>query len=381
MLESHRFWAGLVGLYGGLVWAQAVPEIAEPKHEIGFVCLKDVQPNAGSGAPGNDCGEPFKKINRLGLQLPGEVLAPEWAKKSNGKTVTREEWKKVPLEMTGYEEGYGFKVYAARKDSLELRIVTEDKSESFWIPREKIQKFYSLSDFGVCAIQGEGWWKELHLEDLSTKAPLELNQKIPGDPYKGLEPAGVLDVRSNNKSQICESEGKCVAARVDVDPKRFTQDEISMSRGRVKHLNLSATHFMGELISTGDVDQVNRLVVWDRRGENEFLLKADVYDKPQVWVKIPASLMVGVKFLPNNDPEAQKFLARPDQKIVQYSKNFLQRTSLSVTSSKWLGGQFWYKVKVHFVDGCTDPDLYEGKVLGEYWVPYSPKLQNCPKGC
>jgi hypothetical protein len=346
-----------------LAASPVIPDIPNAKHEIGFACLKEIQ--------NQTCSQPF---------TIKKVPPPAWAKKANGAVLTPGDWQKIETVMTGYEDGFGFKVYGVRKDTFELRIVDGKRSESVWIPKEKLLQFYPLSDYPVCSIGGAKWWEELRQNDLKTKPGFDLSKKIPGDPYKGIDPIGVLEVSRNNRSEICKGTA-CSSGKVPVDAKMFEQTEATGSRGSLKELNLGAEHFLGEDGALHELLRAGHLVVYDRRGSNEFLLKTVIYSQPQIWVKLTPEQVEKANFLPVGSPVTDRILASEHLQIQPRSKLLLKGASLSREDSKWQDGQFWYKVKVLAFDMCEDPELGEKTILGEFWVPYSNKLDSCPKGC
>jgi len=354
-----------------------IPEVQNPKHEIGFACLKEIQAN-GTEEGFNACYEPFVGVTPGGERIEGQFKPPAWAKKTNGAVLTRDDWQKIEFVMTGYEDGYGFKVFGTRKDSFELRLINGQSSESIWIPKNKLLEFYSLSAYPVCGIRGNGWWKELRQNDLKTGIDFDLTKKIPGDPYKGLEPIGVLEVHRNGRSEICQG-NTCTRGQVSVDSKIFNPNQATTSRGDIRELNLGFEHFSGLENFAGQMG-LGYLVAHERRTDDEFLLQSIIYNKPKIWVKLTKDQRAKVKFLPVGNKTTDQILASPELGIQMYSQLLLQDASFAVLDSKWQEGQFWYKVKILPFNQC-DPEFADKKSIGEFWIPYSSKLIACPKGC
>lgn len=127
----------------------AIPEIKKPaKHIIGFACLKEVQ--------GPECYTPFEKYDKDGNILPQKTPTPTWAPKLTTET---------PSVMTGYGT-HGYKVLSIEKD----RVNIQGKSESFWIPKDKVSHFTPLEEAPFCKFGDKDWAKKLYLADLKTFA-------------------------------------------------------------------------------------------------------------------------------------------------------------------------------------------------------------------
>lgn len=348
-----------------------IPEMPNLKHEIGYVCLLDVQTDA--------CAPPFAKYNAEGYRIPERLPAPNWGKTAGeNRLPTQVEWLEMVSKMTGYDQ-YGFAVFGSRGDEIELRS-KKRPTFSIWIPKAKVRAFQPTETLPVCELKGKNWWRELFQADLKSSANLNLEKEIPGDPFRGQTAIGVLEVKRNANSEICGTAG-CRAAQVDVDASKFKVPPELQSRGPTTKLNLGFEHFLGRqtMASRGakDLSPVDYLVVFDQKGD-EYLLQTDIYNSPRIWIRIGSELKPGVRFLDLKAKESKTTLREKMGGAPNPRDEFLRFVSVSSEDSKWVDGQLWMKIKVYFQSPCDGP---EAAALGTYWLKYSDRLGLCPKGC
>lgn len=353
--------------------ASQFPVTPKAKHEIGFVCLKEIQ-NAA-------CYEAFGIYDVDGKEMP-KPSPPNWARFGDGKPLSAQDWEKVPSKMVGYDT-HGFEVMSI--DANRVQLGFPDVTKKVWVPQKKVQVFTKTEDLSFCSFGGKDWWKDLYEADLKTPAKVDLSKSIPGDPFKGLEPIGTLLVTRNNKSEICGSSG-CAPGKVDVDPKSFEVSKTTPVRSNIgapNKLNLGFEHFEGssDMSNVESNKSVDRLVVWDRRGSNQFLLKATIYNSPKIWVTIPSQWNEAVKFVPASEATLKTFFKRDGSEYPNFTKQFQDGADIQVSSSKWVNSELWLEIKVSFDLNCEPQPILEGKYLGTYWIRYSEKLGTCPKGC
>lgn len=353
-----------------------IPSFKNPKHEIGYVCLKDVQDE--------NCYSKFARFDEGGNQLDGDLPTPHWAKKADGQVLTREEWDMLIFSVTGYDHS-AFAVYSTKGEMIELRSSGQTQQISAWVPKAKIRSFTPLEDLPFCAVTGDSWWKKIYRADLKTPAGIDLTKGIPGDPFRGEEPIGILTVRRNNQSEIC-SAGACRRAIVAVDPKLFQVPDAMASRATViQELNLGFEHFLGTVDLSaeafGSKFSTNHLAVFDRRGSSEFLLQTSIYNKPKVWIKIPDNLRDGIVFHKRASDIAKKALENILPGFHYPSEGFLRGAPISFKGSQWKDGRLWVEAEIMFTDFCSGEPTIK-KSYGTYWLPYGDaKFGLCPKGC
>jgi len=352
-----------------------IPSYENPKHEIGYVCLKDVQDQ--------NCYSKFARFDEGGNQID-DLPTPHWAKKADGQVLTREEWDRLTFRVTDYDHS-AFAVYSTKGEMIELRSSGQTAQISAWVPKAKIRSFTRLEHLPFCAVGGDSWWKKIYRADLKTPAGIDPTKGIPGDPFRGEEPIGILTVRRNDQSQICAA-GACRRATVTVDPKLFQVPDAMTSRATaIQELNLGFEHFLGTVDLNAEAFSskfsTNHLAVFDRRGSSEFLLQTSIYNKPKAWIKIPDNLRDGIVFHKRASDVARKALEDILPGFHYPSESLLRGTPISRKGSRWKDGRLWIEAEIMFTDVCSGEPATK-KSFGTYWLPYGDaKIGLCPKGC
>lgn len=362
----------MIIIFAALV-SSALTQFAEASfrvdHPIEFVCLHEVQ--------NENCWNPFTHYNAQGEGKESTSPAPNWAKFSNGKALTKDDWAKVQSSSTSYEET-SFPVYSKSKGFAELRL---KDGTPLQVPISKIRKITSLSELPYCQISGKKWWQSLHSSpDPKAKANLDFESAIPGNPFQGLEPIGTLVISKNAKGEIC-SDTNCTHSKVNVDPSLFSRGDKTTSAS-VTELTLGFAHFLGEMDmkidpSSAKTSSTETLLVFERKGTSQFYLQSTIYNKPKVWVELSAEQSKAVKFGSMESFNSAKFHS--------YKKEFLTTARIEKVGEKWVDKQFWLQIKVFPFEICSLPDEISKdraeKEIGTFWVPYSNTISLCPKGC
>ena len=122
----------------------------------------------------------------------------------------------------------------------------------------------------------------------------------------------------------------------------------------------------------------------------EYQLQVSVLSNPRAWVTVPPSLSPGVRFLEAGSEKGRRALqeeslAGPSAKEGDQAQSVrLSEVGLQKLQHRWKDGRLWLKVRIGEgqdpFGGC-DADAAKKPPLGEFWVPYSPEIQACPRGC
>lgn len=334
-----------------------LPKVIQAKHEIGFVCLNEVQ-NA-------ECSEPFKTYDSNGEPHSSSQPPPKWALRQNGYPATLQDWEKLRYSMIGYET-FGFLITGQNKD----RLILGTGPSALSVPQNKVNQFYPLESLNFCNFKNEKWLSELYEADLKTKAKVDLTKV--NEAFKGIDPIGVLEIRKNQYNEICNDRG-CAPAKIILDPK----DAMAVtSKHSVSQLNLGFEHFVG--VGEFQPERIDHLLVYDLKDKYKFQLQSDVGRKPKVWIEIPAELSSKIRLLPLTNNKSKEVIAKTTSGL--QSEQFLKAPPVMALESKWNEGQFWIKIKIPYIGACSAPEE-TNKALGEFWIKYSENIETCPKGC